>query len=105
MAVRQAILLATFILFVCGDVPYCRNDIPLNQSNLDPEHGWEPIAECRLHQYRSQDVVHCLDKMSSKINKKFHILVIGDSRMRQQFFELLSVSREIPIRRTFMELS
>ena len=105
MAVREAIFLASFILFVCGDVPYCRNDIPLNQTNFDPVHGWEPIAECRLHQYRSQDVVHCLDKMSSSTNRKLHFVVLGDSRMRQQFFELLSVSREIPIRRTFMELS
>ena len=95
MALREAILLTVFVLSVCGDVPYCKNEIPLNQSNMDPVYGWEPIAECRLHQYRSQDVVHCLDKMSSSTNRKLHFVVLGDSRMRQQFFEFLSVSREI----------
>jgi hypothetical protein len=95
MAVREAILLAAFVLSACEDVPYCRKNIPLNQSNFDPVRGWEPIAKCRLHQYRSQDVVRCLDVMVSSTNRKLHFVVIGDSRMRQQFFELISVSREI----------
>jgi hypothetical protein len=96
MAVRVAILLAAFILYAGGDVPYCRDEVPLNQTNFDPVHGWNPIVKCRLHHYRTQDVVRCLDVMSSSTNRKLHLVVIGDSRMRQQFSELISVSREIP---------
>ena len=73
-------VLNIFSLFssIVGD--YC--DPVLNQTPL----------QCQLRTYRTEEAIKCFDILSVNRSAPFHLLFVGDSRTRQQFFSFQKVS-------------
>lgn len=87
---------------------FCFDDI-LNKNTFEYDamtsgivDGWIPAIpkanrHCRLRQYLPEDVVNCLDSSNfqhhDKLNSRglFRFVFMGDSRMRQQFYNFLKV--------------
>ena len=82
--------------------PLCETDeeilvLERNQEQHDSNfvgdfHNWNN-KKCRLRQFSSRDVVSCIDNLHVRSSGPWlHFAFIGDSRIRQQFYNLLKVS-------------
>ena len=82
--------------------PLCETDeeilvLERNQEQHDSNfvgdfHNWNN-KKCRLRQFSSRDVVSCIDNLHVRSSGPWlHFALIGDSRIRQQFYNLLKVS-------------
>jgi hypothetical protein len=54
------------------------------------ENYWNEINKCQLHHFTARDVVSCLEYLHDG-GSWLHFAFIGDSRIRQQFFNFIKV--------------
>ena len=85
--------------------PLCETDeeilvLERNQEQHDSNfvgdfHNWNN-KKCRLRQFSSRDVVSCLENLLTNSSRPWiHFAFIGDSRIRQQFYNFLKVSSSV----------
>ena len=57
------------------------------------ENYWNDINKCQLHHFTARDVVSCLEYLYDENSggSWLHFAFIGDSRIRQQFFNFIKV--------------
>jgi hypothetical protein len=86
----------------------CMNGILKRQKSPDervpillmngPDDPYQQHGDCRLHHYKYDDIVRCIDRLSyrrAQHREPVHIAFIGESIIRYQFMSFLRVCYNI----------